>query len=119
MVRPKDWSTGMSTELSGTSRRFTAILLIFGGVLFQVGAFGPLTTLTNSNGVFVYSLPPKEMLGVISARQTIWWWTNALFIGSSLVTLMGLALLARLLREHGDRRFSPAGLLLFSIGTTL
>jgi hypothetical protein len=59
------------------------------------------------------------MLGVVLHHQTLWWWTNAFFMGSTLVTLLGLVLLTMLLREAGDRIFSPLGLILFVLAATL
>lgn len=106
-----------------TWRRFTGIVLILGGVLFQGSAWIPLTlgptTLTDSKGTFIYSLPPQEVLGVVFHHQALWWWTNAFFMGSTMVTMLGLALLTTLLREAGDRSFSQLGLILFVLAATL
>ena len=44
----------MQKRMYWTWRRFTGIVLILGGVLFQVSAWMPLTTLTYSKGTFVY-----------------------------------------------------------------
>jgi len=107
-----------------TLRRFTGIVLILGGVLFVGSAWipltlGPPTPLTDSKGTFIYLLPPREVLGVVLHHQTLWWWTNACFMGSTLVTLLGLALLTTLLREAGDRILSHLGLILFVLAATL
>ena len=58
------------------------------------------------------------MLGVVYHHQALWWWTNAFFMGSTLVTLLGLALLTSLFREAGDRTFSHLGLILFVLAAT-
>jgi hypothetical protein len=94
------------------------MVLMLGCLLFHGSAWGPLTTLTDSRGAFVYSLPPLGLLGVVFQHQALWWWTNALFIVSSLVTMLGLAMLARLLQAGGDRIFSHLGLILFVCGTS-
>lgn len=59
------------------------------------------------------------MLDVVFHHQTLWWWTNAFFMVSIMVTMLGLALLTTLLREAGDRIFSQLGLILFVFGATL
>jgi len=75
-----------------TWRRFTGIVLILGGVLFQGSAWIPLTIgstpLTDSKGTFIYLLPPQEVLGVVLHHQALWWWTNAFFMGSTIVTML-------------------------------
>lgn len=109
----------MQKGMFSTWRSFTAIVLILGSVLFQVSAWMPLTALTDSKGTFVYLLPPQGLLEVVFHHQTLWWWTNALFMGSILVTILGLALLSMLLREAGDRVFSQLGLILFTFGAAL
>lgn len=105
-------------------RTFTGIVLLLGGVLFQGSAWipltiGPPTPLTDNKGTAIYSLPSKALLEVVLQHQTLWWWTNACFIGSTLVTLLGLALLTTLLRQAGDRIFSHLGLILFVLAATL
>lgn len=102
-----------------TLRRFTGIVLILGGVLYQGSAWIPITTLTDSKGTAIYLLPPREWLSVVFHHQTLWWWTCAFFMGSIMVTLLGLALLTTLLREAGERIFSQLGLILFVFGATL
>lgn len=97
----------------------TGVVLILGSLLFQGSAWGPLTALTDSSGTFVYALPPRGLLGVVFHHQALWSWTNVLFMVGGLLTLLGLALLTRLLQEFGDRIFSQLGLRLFSFGTFL
>ena len=107
-----------------TWRSFTGIVLILGGVLF-IGianitlAIGPPTGLTDSKGTAIYLLSPQAALDVVLHHQALWWWTNAFFMVGTLVTLLGLALLTTLLREAGDRIFSPLGLILFVLAATL
>jgi len=107
-----------------TWRPFTGIVLILGGVLFQGSAWipltiGPPTPLTDSKGTFIYLLPPQEVLGVVLHHQALWWWTNAFFMGSTIVTMLGLALLTMLLWQAGDPIFSHLGLILFVLAATL
>ncbi len=107
-----------------TWRPFTGIALILGGVLFLGSAWipltlGPPTPLTDSKGTFIYQLSPQATLDVVLHHQTLWWWTNTFFMGSTLVTLLGLALFTTLLREAGDRIFSHLGLILFVLAATL
>src|SRR5439155_16225253 len=52
-------------------------------------------------------------------HQALWWSTNAFFMSSTIVTMLGLALLTTLLRQAGDRIFSQLGLILFVLGATL
>ncbi len=107
----------MTRGMFWTERRCAGIVLILGGVLFLASALGIMSQLTDGKGTFAIYLPPQGLLGVVFQHQTLWWWANALFLGGSIVTMLGLALLTRLLREAGDRTFAPLGLILFFFGT--
>ncbi len=99
-----------------TQRRFTAIALIVGCLLFLVGASMPLT---DTKGNFIWGLPPREWLRVIFAHPTLWQWNNILFISGVVVTILGLILLTMLFRDAGDRAFSQLGLVAFVFGAVL
>jgi hypothetical protein len=99
-----------------TERRFTGIALILGCVLFLVGASLPVT---DSEGTFIYQLPPQQWLGVVFTHPTLWWWTNVLLIGAVLVVLLGFTRLTTLFRRAGDRAFSELGLMALVFGAVL
>ncbi len=99
-----------------TERRFTGMTLLLGAVLFLAGASMPVT---NSKGNIIYSLPPREYLLVVSAHSMLWQWASILFISGTIVTILGLVLLATQLRDAGDRAFSSLGLLAFVFGAVL
>jgi hypothetical protein len=99
-----------------TERRFTGMALLLGAVLFLVAAFRPIT---DSKGTPVYFLPPRKYLFVVFTHSTLWQWASILFIGGTIVTILGLALLTMQLRDAGDRAFSQLGLLAFALGAVL
>ena len=82
-----------------TERRFTGLTLLLGALLFLVGAFMPVT---DSKGTTIYALPPREHLLVVFAHSMLWQWASILFISGTIVTILGLALLATQLRDAGD-----------------
>ena len=61
-------------------------------------------------------MPPQQWLAVVYTHPTLWGWTSALFLSGTLVTLLGFALLARLLEGAGDRGFSYLGLIALLFG---
>jgi hypothetical protein len=99
-----------------TQRRFTGITLIIGCLLFLAGASMPLV---DKKGNFIYGLPPREWLLVIFAHPTLWQWATILLLSGVVVMLLGLTLLTSLLRDAGDRTFSPLGLIAFVFGAVL
>ena len=99
-----------------TQRRFTGITLIGGCLLFLAGASMPLT---DTKGNFIWGLPPREWLLVIFAHPTLWQWATILLLSGVVVMLLGLTLLTSLLRDAGDRTFSPLGLIAFVFGAVL
>ena len=78
----------------------TAALLIVGAVIFWVGA----------------RTFPGSSLDNVSANMSGHLWTSINFLIATLVTLAGLALLARVMQDAGDRYLSQLGLQLFAFG---
>ena len=99
-----------------TERRFTGMTLLLGALLFLAGASMPVT---DSKGTTIYALPPREHLLVVFAHSMLWQWASILFISGTIVTILGLALLATQLRDAGDRAFSQLGLIAFVFGAVL
>ena len=99
-----------------TERRFTGITLILGCLLF-LGAAGLMPRDTQGN--FMVNLPLREQLLVIAAQMSLFQWSFSLFISGVIVTLLGLAVLTRLLRDAGDRTFSPLALIVSLFGAVL
>ncbi len=99
-----------------TERRFTGLTLLLGALLFLAGAFMPVT---DSKGTTIYALPPREHLLVVFAHSMLWQWASILFISGTIMTILGLALLAAQLRDAGDRAFSQLGLIAFALGAVL
>jgi hypothetical protein len=96
--------------------RLTGLCLAAGSLTFLVAAVMPLW---DSSGRSVFAMPMPDRLAFILDNQTLWAWTNALFIGSALVTLFGLAMLADLMRDTPGRLLSRLGLLAFLVGVLL
>ncbi len=99
-----------------TQRRLTGITLIVGCLLFLAGAFMPLF---DKKGNIIYYLSLREQLLVIFAHPQLWQWSFSLFIGGSIVTPLGLAMLTRLLSDAGDRTFSQLALIAALFGAVL
>jgi len=68
---------------------------------------------------FLWYLPSREWLLVIFAHPVLWQWTNLLFLGGSVVTVLGLVLLTTILWAAGDHALAPLGLSAFFFGTGL
>ncbi len=99
-----------------TERRLTGMTLILGCFLF-LGAAGLIPRDTKGN--FIVNLPLREQLLAIAAQTSLFQWSFSLFISGVIVTLLGLAMLTRLLRDAGDRTFSYLALLAFLFGDVL
>src|SRR5216683_8262672 len=106
----------MMKSIFWTRRRFTGITLILGCFLF-LGAAGLIPRDTKGN--FIVNLPLREQLLAIAAQTSLFQWSFSLFISGIIVTLLGLAMLTRLLRDAGDRTFSYLALLAFLFGDVL
>ena len=99
-----------------TEPHFTGIALMLGSLLFLGGAG---MTPRDEQGTFIYSLPQRAQLLLIAKHTRLWKWSASFCISGVVVTLLGLALLASLLREAGDRLFSLPGLIAFGFGAVL
>ena len=99
-----------------TKHRLTGMIVLLGAILFWIGAVMPLT---DPKGNFIWYLPPREWLLVIFAHPVLWQWTNLLFLGGSVVTVLGLVLLTTILWAAGDHALAPLGLSAFFFGTGL
>lgn len=99
-----------------TQRRFTGITLILGCCLF-LGATGLMPKDTKGN--FLVNLLLREQLLVIAAQTSLFQWSFSFFISGIIVTLLGLALLTRLLHDAGDRTFSYMALIASLFGAVL
>ena len=99
-----------------TERRLTGMTLILGCFLF-LGAAGLIPRDTKGN--FIVNLPLREQLLVIAAQTSLFQWSFSLVISGLIVTLLGLAMLTRLLRDAGDRTFSSLALIASLFGDVL
>src|SRR5260370_15667901 len=99
-----------------TRRRFTGITLMVGCFLF-LGALGLIPRDTKGN--FMVNLPLREQLLAIAAQTSLFQWSFSLFISGVIVTLLGLAMLTRVLRDAGDRTFSYLALIASLFGDVL
>lgn len=59
----------MFHRLFWTKRRLTGATLLLGAVLLSIAAFMPLT---DTKGTFIYSLPPRQWLGVVFDHPLLW-----------------------------------------------
>lgn len=99
-----------------TGRRLTGMTLILGCFLF-LGAAGVMPR--DSQGNFLVNLPLREGLLVIAAQPSFFQWSFSLFIIGTIVTLLGLAMLTRLLRDAGDTIISLLALIASLFGAVL
>ncbi len=99
-----------------TQRRFTGIILILGCVLY-IAAVGFMPRDTQGN--FMVTLPARAALLLIAAQPSLFQWSISLFIGGTIVTPLGFALLTRLLWDAGDRIFSQLALITSLFGAAL
>ncbi len=95
-----------------TERRFTGLMLIIGCVLFLTAAG---LTPRDEQGNYIYSLSLQDALIVTYRHWSTWHWGLILFCIAVVLTLLGFAQLATLLRDAGDRVFSRMGLIAFQI----
>jgi len=100
-----------------TERRFAGIILILGFLLYMAAVvFMPRDT----QGTLLVLLPSdRAALLLIAAQPSLLRWSLGLFIGGTIVTPLGLAILTRLLRDAGDRTFSSLGLIMALFGAVL
>jgi hypothetical protein len=73
----------------------------------------------DAQGNLLVLLPDRAALLLIAAQPSLTQWSFSLFIGGSIVTPLGLAMLTRLLRDAGDRTFSSLGLIMALFGAVL
>ena len=106
----------MSKRAFWTRRRFTSITLILGCFLF-LGSLGFMPRDTTGN--FMVNLPLREQLLVIAAQPSLFQWSFSLLICGIIVTLLGFALLTKLLQNAGDRTFSYLALIALLFGDIL
>jgi hypothetical protein len=99
-----------------TLHRFTGLTLLLGSVLGLAGAGMPVG---DSKGIPIYSLPFQQWPRIIFDHPLLWQWAALLFLSGIVVTILGLDMLSRLLRDAGDRTFSRLGLITFVFGAVL
>lgn len=96
---------------------------VTGAILVLTIIFAPGVQLymrvKDKNGPMIFGQPPREWLRLVHEHPRPWRWATISFIGAILVTLLGLDLLAGLLRGAGDPGFAEAGLLAFAAGAML
>jgi hypothetical protein len=82
-------------------RRVAAALFIAGAVIFWVGA----------------RTFPGMALDAVAGNVAGYQWTSANFLLATVITIVGLTLLARALHEAGDRVLASLGLIVFTFGS--
>ena len=93
--------------------RIAGILLLAGTVVFFAGA-GLFVSVLGST-----SLTHPESFDRVAASPEAWLLTSGLLAAGVVVTLFGLALVAALAADAGERSFAPVGLVGFLLGTVL
>jgi len=91
----------------------TAIVLIVGSALFIIGASLP------PEPARVFSVPRREHLDILNRHTTRWRAMNALMIASVILTAVGLAMFAQVLRAAGDTWRSAIGAYAYAIVAVL
>lgn len=99
-----------------TERRFTGLILILGCLLY-IAAVGFMPR--DAQGNLLVLLPDRAALLLIAAQPSLTQWSFSSFIGGSIVTPLGLAMLTRLLRDAGDRTCSQLALIAALFGAVL
>jgi hypothetical protein len=99
-----------------TERRFTGLMLILGCLLY-IAAVGFMPR--DAQGNLLVLLPDQAALLLIAAQPSLTQWSFSWFIGGSIVTPLGLAMLTRLLSDAGDRTFSQLALIAALFGAVL
>jgi hypothetical protein len=106
----------MTKKSFWTERRFAGIILILGFLLYVAAVvFMP----RDAQGNLLVLLPDRAALLLIAAQPSLTQWSFSLFIGGSIVTPLGLAMLTRLLSDAGNRTFSQLGLIAALFGAVL
>ena len=100
-----------------TTHDVAGVILIL-SVIFVPGA-SLYMLVKDKHGPVIFGQPPHEWLRLVHEHPGPWRWATISFIGAMLVTVVGLDLLAGLLRGAGDPGFSDAGLLVFAFGAVL
>jgi hypothetical protein len=70
-------------------------------------------------GRVIFGQPPREWLRLVGEHQRMWRWSTVPFLAGPIITLMGQAGLAALLRGAGDPGFAEIGLLATGFGALL
>lgn len=99
-----------------TERRVTAGLLILGTVLFFAGLFA---LFVGADFMSFLAATLRQQLVLVSEHVAAWQWGWVLVLAGLVSTVLGLTLLASMLREAGDRTFSHLGLTAFLFGAIL
>jgi hypothetical protein len=99
-----------------TERRFTGLILIMGCLLY-IAAVGFMPR--DAQGKLLVLLPDRASLLLVAAQPSLTELSFSLFIGGSIVTPLGFALLTRLLSDAGDRAFSQLALIAALFGAVL
>ena len=90
--------------------RWAAILLLFGGIIFWVGALTPPYK-------WWLTKDPKEYLTLIYNHKTAWYFIAATFVVGVIITLFGLQLLSICLERSGKDVFPRIGFTAFAFGS--
>jgi hypothetical protein len=99
-----------------TRHRFTGITLLLGCLLY-IPAIGFMPR--DAQGTLLVLLPDRAALLLVAAQPSLTQWSFSWFIGGSIVTPLGLALLTRLLSDAGERTFSQLALIAALFGAVL
>lgn len=106
------------TSAAVTFRQLTGGALIVGCVVMLSGA-ASYGFVRDPHGPLIFGQPPREWLRLVHEHARLWRWSTVLFIGGTLVTVLGQALLAALLRAAGDPGYAEVALVAFAMGAAL
>ena len=97
--------------------RLAGMAFLLGVLLFGSGTAASIS-LVDARGTSIFLLPLQQGLRVIGAHPLLWQWMNILQMSGTVVTIIGLVLLANVLRDAGSRTGSQLGLIAF-LGSAL
>lgn len=92
--------------------QFAGWLLVIGAVAFGIGAGDPYL-------VRAWTAPHETFLAIVARHPVAWRTTHVLFIGGTVLTTAGLALVPSLLPDGWPRALALAGAVAFGIAAVL
>ena len=98
-------------SFSQREMHITGWLLLIGAVIFWIGACSPPYKQWTS--------PLKEYLQIVGSHRWQWYWIHFCFLLATILTVIGVRVLASLLQRNSESMFSEMGSVGFSVACVL